>query len=84
MKAALTLLAVAAVLVGLTFACDSNAQSQNIRSVDTYTVYRNNTDAVVDGCEYFFNVENGSMSHKGISSCNQCREFYKQLLERKQ
>jgi len=82
MKTALTLLAVAAVLVGITFACDSNAQSSNRRSVDTYTIYRNNSDAVVDGCEYFFSNENGTLSHKG--NCRQCREFYKELFERKQ
>lgn len=81
MKIALTLLAVAAVLVGINFACDSNAQSSNRRSVDTYIIYRN-SDAVIDGCEYFFSNENGTLSHKG--NCRQCREFYKELFERKQ
>lgn len=72
----LTLLAIAGCEVS-----ESNAQSTG-RSVDDYTVFRNNSNAVVDGCEYFFSNENGTLSHKG--NCKNCREFYKQLFKGQQ
>ena len=72
----LTLLAIAGCEVS-----ESNAQSAS-HSVDSYTVFRNNSNAVVDGCEYFFSNENGTLSHKG--NCKNCREFYKQLFKGQQ
>ena len=60
---------------------EGNAQSSK-KTVDNYTVYRNNSEAVVDGCEYFFNHEDGSLTHKG--NCENCREFYKELFKRVQ
>ncbi len=59
---------------------ESNAQSPH-HSVDTYTARINNLDAVVDGCEYFFNNQSGELTHKG--NCKNCRKFYKELLKEK-